>query len=211
MSEFRRLVIEYLEEEDRREIEEGKLGKFLGTMATAAAIGLGGASGYNNDALAGTYQPDHQEQVLRTSLDRPVPEWIEDAGKLSVEDGKMFFTNEIVRGPDANNTSMLTRIASTGAGVKLFQTLSKAVNENLGGMNKIGDKFTISTMIPKKNFWLLLDGEDGKEYHAYSQIQVDQSQVFNSLVNAVKKANPKADNAKVQQIVKSAMNSVMAK
>lgn len=206
MSRFQNLLIESLVETNQN-LEEGKFGKFLGTMATAAAIGLGGASSYNN-ALAGTYQPDHQEQVLRTSLDRPVPEWIEDAGKLSVEDGKMFFTNEIVRGPDANNTSMLTRIASTGAGVKLFQTLSKAVNENLDGMNKIGDKFTISTMIPKRNFWLLLDGEDGKEYHAYSQIQVDQSQIEKSLVNALQKANPKINSNKINQVVKNALKSI---
>ena len=207
MSKFRELVIEHIEKQEP--LEEG-LGKFLGTMATAAAIGLGGAAGYNGDALGGTYQ--NQEQILRSQLDRPAPDWIKDAGKLSNDGGKMFFTSEIVRGPEANNTSMLTRIASAQAGTQLFRTLSQAVNEQLEGMNKIGDSFSISTMIPKKNYWMLIDtDEDGKEYHAYSQIQVDQSQVFNSLVNAVKKANPKADNAKVQQIVKSAMNSVMAK
>ena len=208
MSKFRELVIEHIEEQEP--LEEG-LGKFLGTMATAAAIGLGGAAGYNNPAMAASYQPEHQEQVLRTKLGLDVPNWVENAGQLSTKDGKLFFTAEIVRGPNANNTAQLERVAQLHASTQLFQTLSQTINANLTpNMKKIGNNFSISGLIPQKSFWILLDGDDGKEYHAYSQVQISQANMTKALTSALQKANPNTKPQVINQIVKNSIESIMA-
>jgi hypothetical protein len=190
------------------ELEEGKFGKFLGTMATAATLGLGGLQ--SNPAVAAQYQPDHQEQVLRTQMNQNPPKWIEDSGKLSANDGKLFFTNEIIRDSKSDNTAMLTRTAAAEAGAKLSKSLINAVNSNLRqNMNQIGDNLKISTMIPKKSFWMLLDSDDGKEYHAYAQIQVDQNQIINSLVSSIKSANKNISQQQAQKIAQNAMGAIL--
>ena len=55
---------------------------------------------------------------------------------------------------------------------------------------------------------LLIKGDNGPEYHAYAKIRVDQSQIQKSLVNALQKANPKANINKINQIVINTVQSI---
>lgn len=207
MSKFKDLLIESLLE--TQNLEEGKFGKFLGTMATAAALGLGGMQA--NPAMAGSYQPNHQEQVLRTKFAANVPSWVEDAGQLSTNDGKLFFTAEIVRGPNSNNTAQLERVAQLEASAQLFQTLSQSVNANITpNMKKVGNSFAISGLRPSKSFWLLLNTDDGEEYHAYSQVQIKKPEVIKALTTALQKANPNTKPQIINQIVQNSIQSIMA-
>ena len=193
------------------ELEEGKFGKFLGTMATAAAIGLGGL--HSNPAQAVQYDPSHKEQVLDQKFYGQVetPAWVKDAGKLTSDKGQLFFINEIVRPESSDNTAQLERVAGAEGGAKLARTLIDAVNNNLDeSMNSINsNNLKVASMVPQGSFWLLLKSNNGPEYHAYSKIRVDQSQIAKSLAGALKQANPKANNAKIQQVVKNALNSIM--
>ena len=209
MSKFKDLIIESLIE--TQNLEEGKFGKFLGTMATAAALGLGGMASYNNPAMAASYQPDHQEQVLETKFGANVPNWVENAGQLSKDNGKMYFTAEIVRDSNSDNTAQLERVAQLQATTQLFQTLSQTVNANLTpNMKKIGNNFAIFGLIPRKSFWVLLDGDDGKEYHAYSQVEINQANLTKALTASLQKANPNTKPQIINQIVKNSIESIMA-
>lgn len=97
----------------------------------------------------------------------------------------------------------------------IVETLRKSfediVNEytNLSEDEQIGDNLKISTMIPKKSFWMLLDSDDGKEYHAYAQTQVDQNQIINSLVSSIKSANKNISQQQAQKIAQNAMGAIL--
>lgn len=210
MSKFQNLFIESLIETNQN-LEEGKFGKFLGTMATAAAIGLGGL--HSNPAQAAQYTPNNQEQVLdykfSYSPNVKIPNYVKDAGKLTVDNGNLYFINEIVRPESSDNTAQLEKVASSEGSAKLLSTLADAINNNLdNSMNPIGNNFKISSVVPQGSFWLLIKGDNGPEYHAYAKIRVDQSQIQKSLVNALQKANPKANINKINQIVKNTVQSI---
>jgi hypothetical protein len=213
MSKFQALVeeIKYNQACEENILDEG-LGKTLGALATAAAIGLG--SLHSNPAQAIQYNPANQEQVLdykfSYSPSAKIPDYVGKAGKLTIDNGKMYFINEVVRPDSSNNTAQLERVAGAEGGAKLLSTLANTVNNSLNGsMNPIENTFTISSMVPQGSFWVLMQGDNGPEYHAYSKIRVDQSQIEKSLAGALKQANPKVNNAKIQQVVKNALNSIM--
>lgn len=214
MTEFRKLVENYLEQKTNNNLEEGKFGKFLGTMATAAALGFGGL--HSDPAQAMQNNPINQEQIMdykfSYSPNAKIPDYVKRAGKLAMDSGKLYFINEIVRPSSSDNTAQLERAAGAEGGAKLLDALANAVNDNLdSSMNPIGDNFKISSMVPQGSFWLLAKGDNGPEYHAYAKIRVDQSQIEKTLVNAVKQANPKINNAKIQKMVKSAIGSLLNK
>ena len=214
MSKFQTLVeeIKYNQACEEDILDEG-LGKTLGALATAAAIGLG--SLHSNPAQAMQNNLINQEQVIdykfSYSSNAKIPDYVKSAGKLVMDNGKLYFVNEVVRPSSSNNTAQLERAAGVEGSAKLVRTLIDAVNNNLdSSMNSIdGNNLKIASVIPQGSFWLLLKGNNGPEYHAYSKIRVDQSQIEKSLVGALKQANPKVNNAKIQQVVKNALNSIM--
>lgn len=186
---------------EEKELDEGKFGKFLGTMATAAAIGLGGL---HNNAQATQYNPNNQEQVIdyKFAGNQEIPSWIEHAGELSMKDGNIVYVADNIANSKSNNTSHLERVGQMKANIKFVSTVKNAINKKINGkLNKLGDNITMSGMKPTKNFWLLLNGNSGKEYHTYNQIEISQDNLVKSMVNNLKKVNPNASQQQLTKIV----------
>lgn len=209
MSKFRNLATEALSE-SYKELEEGRFGKFLGTMATAAAIGLG-ASGDASGAFNRSLGNIDNQPIVKTQNGAEVPEWVKNKSNIVVNNGKMTFTAEIDVTSDQPNMNVLRQIAANRAGNQLFQNLSEIINEKLSQMDleEIDTESTIGGILTNNYFWLVTSDEGSWDYHTYAQVQIPVKMVDSTLAKAIYVSNPNLDLQTIKKLVTSAINEVV--
>ncbi len=200
MSKIRDLVIEAIQESN---LEEGKFGKALGTLATAAMLGLGqGAS------QAASFNQGYKDKIIWSSNDE-IPAWVQDAGTMKFEDDNITAVGEGIA-PRTNDGYKRVGEMSVDEAMRLIiSPLVDNVNRAVKGkLNPISTESFFIQGLERVSSHMQIEQHDGvDEIHEFTKEKINQDEMAELLVIGLKRTNPHLSEKQARDIIDDVMRA----